>query len=335
MADVGIGELATVSGRERSRKVKDAVSDNHPIMRAMKEAGGIRRVSGGRTILDEALSGQNSTAAWVGEAGTVSLANQKVADSPEFQWKYMLASISWTLAEVLKNGGSVTKFIDILEAKFMAAEAACQNVFEGGLVSDGTGSGGLQLGGLAHLISTTPTSGTVGGIDRSSANAAWFRNRKFDSSSDWSEGTVSASNVKRFLDKLINGGLENGKATAQIGLMGDTHYEFLSQALQAIQVINDKDGELRGGHQKLVYRGIPFYLSGGLQYSSQTQQTDTRTYLLNVERGGVNVVFHKEAEFDMLEPVDSSDQAARSRLIFTMANATVGAYAKRCVVGFD
>lgn len=336
MADVGIGQLATLTGRDRSKALKDAVRDNHPLMQAMDAHGGIRRAPGGRTILEEALSGQNSSVSWVGESGSVTLADQKVADAAEFVWKFLLGSVSWTKAEVLKNsGGGMTKYIDLLDTKFQALEASMENVFHGGMNSNGTGSGGLQLGGIVHLVSTTPSTGTVGGIDRSSANAAWFRNQKFDTSADWSDGAVTASNIKRFLDKGINDSMVNSKVTQQIGYAGETHYEFLSQALQAIQVINDKDGELRAGHQKLVYRGIPFYLAGGLNYSGQSVTGATRTYLLNVKRGGVNLVFHKEAEFDMLDPVDSSDQAASSRLMFTMANMTIGGLAKRCWVGFD
>ena len=76
------------------------------------------------------------------------------------------------------------------------------------------------------------------------------------------------------------------------------------------------------------------YLSGGLNYSGFTTQTVTRTYLLNVEEGGFNIIFHNKAEFDMLEPVNASDQAGVSRLMFTMATCTIGAKAKSCWVGF-
>jgi hypothetical protein len=336
MADVGLGQLITTTGRLRSRKLKDAVRDAHPLYEAMDKEGGIRRVDGGRTIVEEAKSGQNGTVKWVGEAGSVALTDQKVLDAAEFDWSYQLGSVVWTLAEKLKNsGGSDTKLIDLVGGKFEVLEDSMMNEFHEGMLSAGTGDGGLQLDGIASLVSTTPTTGTVGTIDRSSANAAWFRNQKFDTSGDWADGAVDAGNVKRFLDKGLNATIKNSKIQVQLGFMGQTHFEFLTQAVQAIQNINDNSGTAKVGFDKMYYRGVPIYLANGINYSGATAATVTRTYLLNVKPGGVNLVFHKDAEFDMLEPVNSSDQAAISRLMFTMAAMTIGGLAKHCWVGFD
>jgi hypothetical protein len=336
MADVGLGQLVTTTGRYRSKKLKDAVRDSDPLYEAMDKEGGIRRIPGGRTIVEEALSGQNTTVDWVGEAGAVSTLDVKVADAAEFEWKYQLGAATWSLAEQYKNsGGGDTKYIDIVSAKFEALESSMMNEFHEGMLSSGTGSGGLQLGGVALLVSTTPTTGTVGTIDRSSSNAAWYRNQKFDTSGDWSDGAVDAGNVKRFLDKGINVTTRNSKSQAQLGFLGQTHFEYLTQAIQAIQQITNESGTARAGFDKLIYRGIPMYFGAGINYSGASAMTATRTYLLNVKPGGVNLVFHDKAEFDMLEPVNSSDQAAVTRLMFTMANMTIGGFAKFCWVGFD
>lgn len=336
MVDVGLGQLITTTGRARSRKLKDAVRDNHPVYQAMEMNGGIRRIDGGRTIVEEAKSGQNSSVSWVGETGSVPLADQKVLDAAEFDWKYQLGSVSWSLAERYKNsGGSDTKLIDVIAGKFEVLEDSMMNEFHAGMLSNGTGSGGLELVGLAALVSTTPTSGTVGTIDRSSANAAWYRNLKFDTSADWASGAVDSSNVKRFLDKGINATTRGSKSQVQIGILGQTHFEALTSAIQAIQVINDKTGTGAAGFDKLVYRGIPMYFGNGVNYSGQTAMTVTRTYLLNVKPGGVNLTFHDKAEFEMLEPVNSADQAAISRLMFTMSAMTIGGLAGMCWVGFD
>lgn len=334
MAEVGLGQLATLTGRYRSKKLKDAVRDANPLYKALEEHGGIKRVSGGRTYVDESLMGQNSSVAWVGEGGTVSLADQKAATAPEFVWKYQLASIVYTLAEQYQNSGE-GKYIDLVSAKQDAAEGSCMNEFHEGMVSAGTGSGGLQLNGVAQLVSTTPTTGTVGTIDRSSSDANWYRNQKFDTSGDWSDGSVDAGNALRFLDKLINLAMLNGIPQQQLMTAGSTHYEYISTALGAKQQVVNVSDVGKGGFDKLVYRSIPIYMGNGINYSGATAHTTTRTYALNVKPGGVNLVFHNRAEFDMLEPLQSENQAAISRLLFTMALMTIGAFAKRCVVGFD
>jgi len=336
MADVGLGQLVTVTGRARSKALKDAVSDSHPLYEAIDKHNGIRRIDGGRTIVEEAKSGQNSTVNWVGESGAVSLADVKVLDAAEYNWKYQLGSVVFSLAErYMNSGGSDTKLIDLIAGKFSVLEDSMMNEFHEGMLSSGTGSGGLQLTGIAALVSTTPTTGTVGGIDRSSANAAWFRNQKFDTASDWSDGAVDAGNVKRFLDKGINATTRQGKSPITCGILGQTHFEYITSAIQAIQVIQNENDVGKAGFQKLIYRGIPLYLGGGINYSGATAQTATRSYLLCTKPGGVNLVFHEKAEFDMLDPVNSSDQAAVSRLMFTMAAMTIGGLAKFNWVGFD
>lgn len=336
MADVGLGQLVTTTGRARSKKLKKANRDNHPVYQAMDDHGGIRRESGGRTVVEEALSGQNSSVAWVGESGNVSLADYAVADAAEFNWKYMLASVTWTLAERYKNsGGSDTKIIDVVAAKFEAAEDSMMNVFHAGMLSDGSGTGGLQLQGLAALVSATPTSGTVGGIDRSSANAAWFRNDYATSTTAVGATACTTATILQFLDYFIDRAVENSKVSHQVGLLGATHWRLANQAVQSRQVIQNVNSVGKAGFDSIQYRSIPLYLSGGINYSGQSAQTAMYTYLLNTKRGGVNLVFHDKAEFDMLEPQQSEDQAAISRLIFTMCAMTIGANAKKCALGID
>ena len=336
MADVGLGQLVTTTGRARSKVLKDAVRDSHPLYEVMEKEKGISRIDGGRSIVEEAKSAQNTTVSWVGESGSVALSDAKVLDAAEFEWKYQLGAVTFTLAEQYKNsGGSDTKYIDLVGGKFEVLEDTMMNSFHEGMLSNGTGSGGLQLQGLASLASTTPTTGTVGGIDRSSANAAWFRNQKFDTAADWTDGAVDAGNVKRFLDKQIHATTRNSKTLISAFFLGQTHFEYLNQALNAIQVIQNVSGEAKGGFQSLNYRGVPCYFGGGINYSGLTAMTATRTYGLCLKPGGVNLVFHDKAEFDMLEPVNSSDQAAISRLMFTMAAMKIGGLAKFNIVGFD
>jgi hypothetical protein len=240
------------------------------------------------------------------------------------------------LAEVYKNaGGDATQYIPIVKSKYEAAEGSMENVFHEGMLSNGTGSGGQQLLGAAGLVSTTPATGTVGGIDRSNADASWFRNQKFDTAGDWTDGAVDVGNVKRFLDKLINSTMRGSKSLLTCLFLGDTHWEAATAAFQAHQqIVNESEvGEV--GFQSMRYRGIKLYYGGGINYSGASAMTATRTYGFCTKPGGVNLYFHNKAEFDMLEPVNASDSAAVSRLIFTMAAMTIGGLAKFNTVGFD
>jgi hypothetical protein len=333
MADVGLGQLITVTGRARQKVLRDATRDATPLMETLDKTGGIRRIDGGRSVVEEGKTAQNGTVAWVGEAGVAPITDARVIDAAEFQWFYQLGAVTFTLAERYKNMG-VNRYIDVIAGKFEVLEDTMTNAFHEGMLSNGTGTGGLQMGGLAALVSTTPTTGTVGGIDRSNANAAWFRNQKFDTSSDWTDGAVDAGNVKRFLDKGINATTKNSKSQVTCGFLGNDHWEALTQAIQAVQIIQNESEVAKVGFQKMIYRGIPMYFGGGINYSGYSAMTAARTYLLNTKPGGVNVVWHNKAEFEMLDEVQAQDQAAISKLMFNMATMTIGALAKQCWVGF-
>src|SRR5690606_3720095 len=142
----------------------------------------------------------------------------------------------------------------------------------------GTGVGGLQMAGLASHVSKTPSTGIVGGVPRSDADAAWFRNLAFDTNADWSDGSVDAGNVTRFLDQGLDATTEGGVPQVQIGLLGDTHWKALTSSTRALQMITHEKDSARIGHNKIWYRGVPMYLSGGLNYSGFTTQAADTTY---------------------------------------------------------
>lgn len=333
MVDVGLGQHVTATLRRREKVAKNAAKDNIPLLFYTEKYGGVKRVGGGRSYVTEALSDQNDSVNWVGASGRASLVENNVLDAAEFQWYYMLGSLSMTRAEMYQNSGA-EQVISLLASKSKVLESTQQNKLHEGLNSNGTGVGGLQLAGLPALVSTTPTTGIVGGIARTSSDAAWFRNQKFDTSGDWSDGAVDSGNVTRFLDQGLDATTYNSEPQVNVGFLGDTHWKALASATRAYQQIVHEKDTARIGHNKIYYRGVPMILSGGLNYSGFTAQTVTQTRLLNVEEGGFNIIFHKKAEFSLLEPVDSADQAAMSRLMFTMVTASIGGHAKKCWVGF-
>lgn len=316
---VGVGLLASTTGRARTRKLRDNVENNNVVMKNFKKHGGFRKIPGGRTVLYEMEYAQNPTPTWVGEAGQVSLQATNELDAAEFLWKYQLGSVTYTLAEQRMNsGGDNIKFIDLVAGKYDVLEKSMKNDFQTGLLSNGSGNGGLEIGGLALLLSKTPTTGTVGGINRASADAAFYRNFAFNTATDWALGSITASNVKKAYDQCINNTIRNDDRV-KFAIAGNTHYEALTEALQAIQR-TEKVSEGQAGFESdaLWYRGIPFYLGGGISFSGDDLVQDDLTYLINPMEKGLEIVFQEQSFFDLLEEKQSSDQAVYSQLMFNM-----------------
>lgn len=336
MSDVGLGQDVTVTGKYRARKLKQANIDSMPAMKLMEEMGAIKRIAGGETITDPGKTAQNNTVGWVGEGGRTSLQDGRVIDSPEQDWRYLLGGISWTLADEYKNsGGSDTRFVDLISGKYEVLEETMKNKYHEGLLSAGTSDSGLQLSGFAAAIPTVNNSGTYCTINRALAAAAWYRTQKFDTGGDWSEGAVDVGNAIRFLDKLINLTMISGQIQLDAFLAGQTHFEMFTNALDPKQVINDQTSMGKSGFDKIFRRGVPIFYGGGINYSGFSSMTATRTYGFCFKPGGLALYFHKEAEFELLDELQSSDQPARSRMMFCMSNLFLGPLAKRCIVGFD
>lgn len=315
---VGVGLLATTTGRARTKKLRDNVSNNDVVMKNFKKHGGFRKIPGGRTSLYEMEYAQNPTPTWVGAAGQVSLQATNELDAAEFQWKYQLGSVTFTIAEQRMNKGE--EFINLVAGKYRVLEASMKNDFQNGLLSDGTGFGGLEIGGLALLLSKTPAVGVVGGIDRSQADAEFYRNYAFNSATSWSLGEINAGNIKKAYDTAINNTIRNGDRI-KFGIAGNDHYEALSQVCQSIQrTMTDKEASVGYDSDILNYRGIPIYYGGGISYTGVTGDLvdDKTTYLVNPMERGCEIVFQEDSMFDLLEEKQSIDQAVMTQLIFNM-----------------
>lgn len=332
---VGIGLLATTTGRARTRKLRDNVMNNDVIMKNFKKHGGFRKIPGGRSVLYEMMYAQNPTPTWVGEAGQVSLSATNELDAAEYLWKYQLGSVTFTIAEQRQNsGGDNIKFIDLVGGKYDVLEKSMMNDFQTGLLSNGSGNGGLEIGGLALLLSKTPDTGTVGGIDRSQADAAFYRNYAFDSATDWTLGTINSGNIKQALDKCINNTIR-GTDRVKFGIMGNDHYEALSAASQAIQrTMKVDEANIGFESDALIYRGIPFYYGSGISFNGDQLVQDDLTYLVNPMEKGLEIVFQEDSFFDLLEEKQSQDQAVMTQLMFNMA-CMGGNFLRGSAVMFD
>ena len=76
--------------------------------------------------------------------------------------------------EQIQNSGK-EQMIDLLYARIQVAEATFKNNLSNDVYSDGTASGGKQVTGLQAQVSTSPSTGTVGGIP--AANYPFWRNQ--------------------------------------------------------------------------------------------------------------------------------------------------------------
>jgi hypothetical protein len=131
---------------------------------------------------------------------------------------------------MLQNRGK-EQVIDLLRSRIDNAEITLTNGLSYDVYSDGTQSG--QMGGLQTLVSSTPTSGTIGGIDR--ATWTFWRNIKFGGVADGG-GAVTATNIQSYMNRVMVQ-IVRGADGPDLIVADNTFYRLYLDSLQAIQRI--------------------------------------------------------------------------------------------------
>lgn len=193
--------------------------------------------------------------------------------------KQYAGAITISGLEMLQNS-SKEQMIDLLEGRMKVAEAQLQNRIDYDIYQDGTGNSGKNITGLALAVPDAPTSGTYGGISRSSFT--FWQSQYYRGVTDGG-AAVSAANIQAYMTTLglrcVRG---NNKPDLWVG--DTTYYSLYVNSLQAIQRISSADGGATAG---AGFPSLKFYgggmaadvvLGGGISGAvSPTQSTSGAT----------------------------------------------------------
>jgi hypothetical protein len=165
-ANANITDILATTIESRSRKIADNVTENNAILMKLKQRGKIKPFSGGHKIMQELSFAENSNAGWYSGYDILPVGVSDVISAAEFNIKQAAVPVVISGLEMLQNAGR-EKMIDLMDARLSVAESTLANLISGGLYSDGTGAGGKEIDGLDAAVPLDPTTGTYGGIDRS------------------------------------------------------------------------------------------------------------------------------------------------------------------------
>ncbi len=326
VGEPGLSEYVTALQRRRQGVARDNITNNNPLLKSMQEYDAIEEESGGRSILEEQFFAENSTYTRYFGAQQISTAVNPVMTSPEFDWKQIAIAVVINGREERMSAGK-EGVIKLATARVKAAEYTFDNNFQTDLISDGTADSGLQIGGLKLIVAKTPTN-TVGGIDRNTTAGAYYKNFTFATTTDSTApapggAATTATLIRPYYDYCINS-LTRNMDRPKLIYAGQTHYQMLQTALQAMQrVVSESAMTVKAGYQTLIYEGIPVFNGGGVNFGGQTQVQTDLSYFLNTRFLKIRV--HKDANFEPLPEVHSINQDAKVKLSIWMGNMTCSA----------
>ena len=195
MSNPDFDDVLTSTIASRSGQLADNMTNNNALLRRLKSKGKIRPISGGSKIVEELEYGEGDLT-WYSGYDTIEYTPKQLFTAAEYSLKLCAVPVAISGEDLLKNSGK-ERIVDLFEKRVENAIKTIGNKMSAAIYSDGTGSSGKEIGGLALLVADTPTTGTVGGINRATAGNEFWRNK----STQMTEA-LSTDNIHAAMDKM-------------------------------------------------------------------------------------------------------------------------------------
>lgn len=202
MPFANVSDIVATTIQQRSKKLADNVTRNNALLAKLNTRGNVKTFSGGNQIYEEFMFAQNGNAGWYSGYDLLPVAAQDVISAAEYDIKQLACPVVMSGLEQLQNAGK-EQMIDLMEGRMQAAEATMMNLAAEAVYSDGTPFGGKTINGLDIAVSTTPTTGTYGGINR--ATWTFWRNRFTSVSGSLAAATDLLNQMNIMWSSLVRG----------------------------------------------------------------------------------------------------------------------------------
>ena len=309
MADPNQGQtIATLWEAVVGQKPTNNIFNSRALFYALGDEGFKEQVPGGRLFEMTIEYSQNTTFKSYGEFETLDTTRIDVFDCARYDQKIAAGTIVFSDLELARNAEANRK-IDILEAKLENGKNSAIASLNVMLNGDGTGNGGKDFDGIQKIISSTPTTGTVGGINR--ATFSFWRNRQ----NSGAKGSTAYDNLRTSMTTTYNqcslGGVES---TPTAAITDRATFEGYESLLVANERYN-KDKGLRGGDAGFDNKALLFKGAEGL-YDEDAPSGNL--YFLNPDY--LKLVYYKGGWMKMYPEVDPANQLSNVHKVATFAN---------------
>ena len=226
--------------QSRSRSVADNVTKNNALLMRMKQRDRVKPVTGGTTIMQELEYAENRTLTRYSGYENIDIRPSSVFTSAEFNFRQYACTVSISGLEELQNSGRERQ-IELMSSRIDNGFHTLNNSVSIDMYSDGTEDGGKQIDGLQAAITSSPMTGTYGGIPRA-ANAFWRPQVV---------AGISATNIASKMQELW---LKTCRGSDKPDLIvaDNTFYQFYWSSLTDLQRFTRAD-EATGGYKDLKF----------------------------------------------------------------------------------
>lgn len=254
-ANSAVTDLIATTIQNRSGVLQDNLTNNNALLGKLRERGNQRPFSGGTVIFEEIMYNDTSTNNANSYSGyeLLNISPDSPISAAQFSIVQYADAVTMSGLEMLQNA-SKEQIIDLLDGRMAVSEARLLNRIASDIYLDGTGNGGKNITGLAAAVPDAPTSGTYGGIDRSTWT--FWQSKKYSGVTNGG-AAVSAANIQQYMTNLALQ-LVRGADKPDLWVADTTYFAYYVNSLQALQRVSS-DG---GGSAGAGFASIKFYGGG-------------------------------------------------------------------------
>ncbi len=258
-------DIFTSTLESRTGSLADNVSKGNALLSRLHDKGKIREISGGSKILEELEYGEGDLT-WYSGYETISYTPKQLFTAAEYSLKLCAVPVAISGEDMLKNAGHA-QVMDLMSKRIDNACKTMKNKMSAAVYSDGTGSDGKEIGGLALLVADAPETGTVGGINRATAGNEFWRNKALTADAALTSDTILANMDKLYMQ------LCRGTERPDLIVTGAGLYSIFESALTPMQRFSDSK-MADAGFANLKYKNTDVLCDNG-------QCPDNKMYFLN------------------------------------------------------
>jgi hypothetical protein len=262
MSNPNYPDIIASTIESRSTTVFDNITNNNALLMELKRRGNTRPWSGGYAITESVLYNPNANATFYKGYETLPVAAQDAITLAKYDPVQVACAVTMSGLEDLQNSGKEAK-LDLMTQRIAAAEASMDNIMASSLYSDGTGFGGKEFVGLSAAVVKTPTSGSIGGINRATAN--YWRNYSYTLSgvAGVAAGTVAYTSIYIMLTDMW-AKTKRGKDSIDLFLLSNAAYISFAQGPNTLQrFVDSKTAD--AGFEGYSFNGAKIVCDGGIK----------------------------------------------------------------------
>lgn len=303
--------VATVWEQKIGGKPRDNIYTSRAFFYALGEKGFKEQADGGRLIEFGIEYAENTTMQMIGELDTLDTTRIDVFDVSRFDWKIAAGTVQFSDLEQLRASGSSAKY-DITAEKL--ASGRDSHIALLNRQCFGLGSGSNDIDGIRKIISTTPTTGTVGGINR--ATLTFWRNKATDATKTTTQFDNLRSSMRTVFNNCSLGGV---KMTPQVIITDQTTFQGYQGLLLANERVVTED-KRKSADAGILAKAVMFQMTP-LFYDEDCPAA--QMFFLNDEV--LKFVYLKGGWMKMKDPVEPGNALTTSYRIATFGNLATSA----------